>query len=137
LLYFKDTEQLYNILVPFFNDLMNNPEIGPKVIASGLIIKFIYHDPEGVIIIHLPNEEIIQGDREEIKPDVIMSMNSDVAHRFWLGKVNLVAALTKGDIRAKGPIPKIMKLLPIIKGAYAIYKNYLTEKGFEELINVE
>jgi len=137
LLYYKDTEQLYNILVPFFNDLMNNPEIGPKVLASGLIIKFIYHDPEGVIIIHLPNEEIIQGDREEIKPDVIMSMNSDVAHRFWLGKVNLMAALTKGDIRAKGPIPKIMKLIPIIKGAYAIYKDYLKEKGFEELVNVE
>ena len=137
MLYYKDTEQLYNILVPFFNDLMNNPEIGPKVLASGLIIKFIYHDPEGVIIIHLPNEEIIQGDREEIKPDVIMSMNSDVAHRFWLGKVNLVAALTKGDIRAKGPIPKIMKILPIIKGAYAIYKNYLTEKGFEELVDVK
>lgn len=135
--YYKNTEQLYNILVPFFNDLMNNPEIGPKVVASGLIIKFIYHDPEGVIIIHLPNEEIIQGDREEIKPDVIMSMNSDVAHRFWLGKVNLVAALTKGDIRAKGPIPKIMKLIPIIKGAYAIYKNYLTEKGFEELVDVK
>jgi len=137
LLYYKNTEQLYNILVPFFNDLMNNPEIGPKVLASGLIIKFIYHDPEGVIIIHLPNEEIIQGDREEIKPDVIMSMNSDVAHRFWLGKVNLMAALTKGDIRAKGPIPKIMKLIPIIKGAYAIYKDYLKEKGFEELVNVE
>lgn len=137
MLYYKDTEQLYNILVPFFNDLMNNPEIGPKVLASGLIIKFIYHDPEGVIIIHLPNEEIIQGDREEIKPDVIMSMNSDVAHRFWLGKVNLMAALTKGDIRAKGPIPKIMKLIPIIKGAYAIYKDYLKEKGFEELVNVE
>lgn len=137
MLYYKDTEQLYNILVPFFNDLMNNPEIGPKVVASGLIIKFIYHDPEGVIIIHLPNKEIIQGDREEIKPDVIMSMNSDVAHRFWLGKVNLVAALTKGDIRAKGPIPKIMKLLPIIKGAYSIYKNYLAEKGFEELVDVK
>jgi len=137
LLYYKDTEQLYNILVPFFNDLMNNPEIGPKVLASGLIIKFIYHNPEAVIIVHCPNSEIIQGDREDIKPDVVMSMNSDVAHRFWLGKVNLMAALTKGDIRAKGPIPKIMKLIPIIKGAYAIYKNYLTEKGFEELVDVK
>jgi len=135
--YFKDTEHLYNILVPFFNDLMNNPKIGPKVLASGLIIKFIYHNPETVIIVHCPNSEIIQGDREDIKPDVVMSMNSDVAHRFWLGKVNLMAALTKGDIKAKGPIPKIMKLLPIIRSAYAIYKDYLKEEGFEDLVNIE
>jgi len=33
---------------------MNNPEIGPKVLASGLIIKFIYHNPEAVIIVHCP-----------------------------------------------------------------------------------
>ncbi len=66
-----------------------------------------------------------------------MEMNSDVAHRFWLGKVNLMVALTKGDIKAKGPIPKIMKLLPIIRDAYAIYKDFLKEEGLEELVNIQ
>lgn len=135
--YFKDTGQFYNILIPFFNKLKDDPEIGPKVFASNLIIKFIYHNPEAVIFIHSPNKEIIQGDREDVKPDVKMEMNSDVAHRFWLGKVNLMVALTKGDIKAKGPIPKIMKLLPIIRDSYAIYRNYLREKGFEDLVEVK
>jgi len=135
--YFKDTGQFYNILVPFFNKLKDDPEIGPKVFASNLIIKFIYHNPEAVIFIHSPNKEVIQGDREDVKPDVKMEMNSDVAHRFWLGKVNLMVALTKGDIKAKGPIPKIMKLLPIIRDSYAIYKDYLKEEGFEDLVNIE
>jgi len=33
------------------------------------------------------------------------------------------------DIVAKGPIPTIMKLLPIIKNSYAMYEEYLKEIG--------
>lgn len=131
--YFTDTQQLYDVLGSFFNKLKDDPEIGPKVVASGLIIQFQYSEPDGIITVDCPKNEIIIG-ATEIKPDVEMSMKSDIAHRFWLGKINLMVALTKGDIKAKGPIPKIMKLLPIIKGAYAMYKDYLKEKGLESLI---
>jgi hypothetical protein len=31
---------------------------------------------------------------------------------------------------ARGPIPKILKLLPVIKPAYDLYPKYLLEKGF-------
>ncbi|PIU67574.1 MAG: sterol carrier protein [Armatimonadetes bacterium CG07_land_8_20_14_0_80_40_9] len=133
--YFKDTEEFYSILEPFFNKLKDDPKIGPKVVASGLVIQFQYSEPEAILTIDCPNNKVIAGECE-IKPDVEMSMKSDTAHRFWLGKVNLMMALTKGEMKAKGPIPKIMKLLPIIKGAYAMYKDYLKEKGYEELANV-
>lgn len=133
--YFKDTEELYSILESFFNKLKDDPEIGPKVIASGLVIQFQYSEPEAILTIDCPNNKVIAGEYE-VKPDVEMSMKADTAHRFWLGKVNLMMALTKREIKAKGPIPKIMKLLPIIKGAYAMYKDYLKEKGYEELANV-
>lgn len=133
--YFKDTEEFNSILEPFFNKLKDDPEIGPKVVASGLVIQFQYSEPEAILTIDCPNNKVIAGECE-IKPDVEMSMKADTAHRFWLGKVNLMMALTKGEMKAKGPIPKIMKLLPIIKGAYAMYKDYLKEKGYEELANV-
>jgi hypothetical protein len=39
-----------------------------------------------------------------------MSMEADTAHSFWLGKVDLVDAITRGIIKAKGPIPSIIRL---------------------------
>ncbi|MDX1386052.1 MAG: hypothetical protein R3257_00575, partial [bacterium] len=63
-----------------------------------------------------------------------MTMKADVAHRFWFGKVNLIAALTRREMVAKGPIPKILKLLPAIKPAYSLYPEYLKEKGCENLL---
>lgn len=131
---FKDTQQLYDILGNFFTYLKDDPDIGPKVLASGLVLQFIYEEPDGVIYVDCPKNQVFLGAQPDIKPDVEMRMKSDVAHRFWLGKVNLMISLTKGEIKAKGPIPKIMKLLPVIKGAYEKYNNYLKEKGLESMI---
>jgi hypothetical protein len=61
-------------------------------------------------------------------------MKADVAHEFWLGNVNLMVALTRKQIVAKGPIPKIMKLLPVIKPAYAKYQALLKDRGLEDMI---
>lgn len=131
---FQDTQNLYDILGNFFTYLKDDPDIGPKVLASGLVLQFIYDEPEGVIYVDCPKNQIYIGAQAEVKPDVEMRMKSDVAHRFWLGKVNLMISITKGEIKVKGPIPKIMKLLPVIKGAYEKYDTYLKSKGLESMI---
>jgi putative sterol carrier protein len=74
--------------------------------------------------------DVIQGDCD-LNADVSMSMKADVAHQFWLGKINLVSALAKGEIKATGPIPKILKLLPAIKPLYDEYPKILRENGME------
>jgi putative sterol carrier protein len=130
---FKDTEEFYDILYNFFLVLMDEPSIGPKILAKGLIIRFDYTEPDANLTLDSTTNQVIKGDND-LKADVIMSMKSDVAHRFWLGKVNLVVALTKGDIKAKGPIAKIMALLPIIMHSYGMYKEYLKKRGREDLI---
>ncbi|MEW6203242.1 MAG: SCP2 sterol-binding domain-containing protein [bacterium] len=132
---FRDIEHFYSVMTPFFNRLKDNPEIGPKVIASGLVIRFIYTEPDAILTIDCPNAQVIQGN-SELNADVEMMMKAEVAHRFWLGKVNLMLAITKREITAKGPIPKILKLLPIIKDSYAMYREYLIEIGMPEAVEV-
>ena len=63
-----------------------------------------------------------------------MTMKGDVAHQFWMGKVNLLAALSRRQIVAKGPIPKTLKLLPAIAPSYEKYPRYLEERGHGDLI---
>ena len=63
-----------------------------------------------------------------------MTMKADVAHAFWHGKVNLVGALAKKEIVAKGPMPKIIKLLPAVEPLYKQYPALLREKGYEDMI---
>ena len=38
-------------------------------------------------------------------------------------------ALAKGLIKAKGPLPKVLNLLPLIKPAYVIYPDIAKKHG--------
>jgi hypothetical protein len=61
-------------------------------------------------------------------------MNADFAHAFWHGKANLVSALTRRQVKAKGNVPKTIKLLPILKPSYALYPKFLADKGLRHLV---
>ena len=130
---FKDAAQVYDVLGELFTRLKDDPIVGAAVLKSGLVIRFKYTEPESEITIDAsrPWVELLFGPNDR-KPTVDMSMKADTAHQFWLGKVNLVAALTRGTIVAKGPVPAIMKLLPVITPAYKIYPEVLKAKGLSQ-----
>ncbi|HKY64243.1 MAG TPA: SCP2 sterol-binding domain-containing protein [bacterium] len=132
--YFQSTAELQEVLGGFFDRLFSDPVIGPKLKAAKLKIQFNYSDPDLSIAADTAEEPVrLRFNDAEFKPDVQMSMKADVAHRFWHGKVNLVMALARREMSAKGPIPKILKLLPAIKPAYQLYPRYLEEKGYGRL----
>ena len=89
--------------------------------------------PEVVVVVDCSGEMIdVRPGDTETKAIVEMSMSSDIAHKFWFGKVNLTMALSRRQMIAKGPIPKILKLLPAIKPTYAMYPKYLEENGYQK-----
>ena len=130
---FNDSETFEKMLGGFFKLMADTPVIADKLLASNLIVRFRYSDPDVVIIVDCSGDrvDVRPGDRET-KEIVDMSMSADIAHKFWFGKVNLMAALTRKQMIAKGPIPKILKLLPAIKPSYAMYPKYLEENGYAE-----
>ncbi|MFN7971848.1 MAG: hypothetical protein U0166_05800 [Acidobacteriota bacterium] len=136
---YKNADHLYECIGGLFDVLGADPVIGQKLHDSSLIIRFSYTDPDAIITVDCQNPgggKLVEWHRGEagLSAEVTMSMKSDVAHRFWLGKVILLEALTRRQIVAKGPIPKILKLLPVIKPAYAIYKELLEKKGYTEML---
>ncbi len=130
---FESSEKFEEMLGGFFQLLAETPAIADKLLASKLIIRFSYSDPDVVLVIDCSGDKLeIRAGDTDTKATVDMSMSSDIAHKFWFGKVNLMAALTRKQMVAKGPIPKILKLLPAIKPSYAMYPKYLDENGYGE-----
>ena len=130
---FADSQTFENCLNGFFNLLANTPIIADKLLESKMVIRFIYSDPDVVMMIDCSGEKVsVRPGDKDTKALVEMSMSSDIAHKFWFGKVNLMAALTRKQMIAKGPIPKVLKLLPAIKPSYEMYPQYLTDNGYEK-----
>jgi hypothetical protein len=129
---FESAEKLEEILVGFFRHMGETKNIADKLLASKLIIRFLYSDPDLVVVVDCSGDKIdVRPHDKDTKAIVEMSMSADIAHRFWFGKVNLTSALTRKEMVAKGPIPKVLKLLPAVQPAYAMYPQYLDGHGYE------
>jgi hypothetical protein len=123
---FESTEKMYDVLGDLFRFLMDHPEVGPKYIEANIIIKFDIFDPEGFI--WLTPDGVVLGP-SDMKPTIEMKLSGDTCHDFWLKNVSMPVALAKGLIKAKGPMPKVLKLLPLLKPAYENYPRIAKEKG--------
>lgn len=124
---FQNTEEMYGVLGKLFETLLGDPTVGPKFIESKISIKFDIFEPSGSI--WLTEEGSVICGPADIKPTIEMTLSGDTCHQFWLQQVSLPVALAKGKIKAKGPMPKVLKLLPMLKPAYAAYPDIAKEKG--------
>lgn len=137
--YFEDADEVYETIGKLHADLAVDEELGPRFLNANTIVQYRYREPEATITVRLSEDEEIQVDfgETEMEPEVEMSMEADTAHRFWLGKVNVPRALARGQIKARGPVAKILKLVPLTKPAFARYKAQLEAQGRDDLVGVE
>ena len=134
--YFKDADEVYEFIGGLFTDLANDDELGPKFRKANTIVQYRYSNPDSVITVKMIDGEDGQVDLgdTQLDPEVVMSMEADTAHKFWLGKVNVTVALARGQMKAKGPVAKILKLVPLVKPVFPRYKARLEEKGRSDLV---
>jgi hypothetical protein len=139
--YYKDTKQLYDIYGHLMERLLTDKIVGPKFGSAGIIIKFIYSDPDGEITIDLKNPPSKPGYYGSyylgpcnVKEDVWSKQSADFSHSFWHGFENPVAAVAKGKISQGGNIVAMLKLLPVIKPAFVLFPKVLEDMGLGNLV---
>ena len=108
---FANTEKMYEVLGSLFNLLMEDKDLLEKYLESNIVIKFTISDPEGSI--WLTNDGKVICGPADYRPTIEMTLSGDTCHKFWLKEVSLPVALAKGLIKAKGPMPKVLELLPL------------------------
>jgi hypothetical protein len=134
--YFKDEQEVYQYIGRLFQDLAVDEDLFPQFQKANTIVQFPLRNPTSVITLKIKVGEdgIVDLGPTELVPEVVMTMEADTAHNFWLGKVNVTVALARGQMKAKGPVAKILKLLPLTKPVFPRYKTLLTDAGRSDLI---
>jgi SCP-2 sterol transfer family len=133
--YFQNEQEVYDTLGKLFESLRDDPELFPKFQRADTIVRYEFREPDSQITVKMLDGEPGQVDLgpSELEPEVTMSMEADTAHRFWLGKVNITVALARGQIKAQGPVAKILKLVPLVKPVFPRYEAQLEEQGRTDL----
>ena len=133
---FKDDQEVYQYIGKLFQDLADDEELGPRFRKADTIVQYKYSNPDSQITVKMKDGEEGQVDfgTSSLDPEIVMVMEADTAHKFWLGKVNVTMALARGQMKAKGPVAKILKLVPLTKPIFPRYKEMLEEKGRKDLL---
>ena len=136
--YFADEQEVYSYIGRLFQDVADDETLVPELQRANTIAQFRTRDPDSVITVKLLDGEPRQVDLgpTALEPEIVMITEADVAHRFWLGKVNVTVALAKGQIRARGPVAKILRLVPLVKPLFPRYRDRLEAAGRDDLLDV-
>ena len=135
--YFKDDQEVYEFIGKLFEDLTQDEELAPKFRKANTIVQYQYRNPESQITVRMIEDEDSEVDlgSTDMEPEVVMTMEADTAHKFWLGKVNVTVALARGQMKAKGPVAKILKLVPLVKPVFPKYRQMLEDAGRQDLLD--
>ncbi|MBU1672299.1 MAG: hypothetical protein KKF41_11055 [Actinobacteria bacterium] len=139
--YYEDADQLYEIYARFMDRILTDDKIGPKMSKAGIIIKFIYTDPDAQVVIDLKNPPAKEGYYGtyylgpcDLKEDVWSKQSADFSHSFWHGFENPIAGVTKGHIKQGGKVTAMLKLLPVVRPAFGVFPGVLVDAGYPEKV---
>ena len=131
---FNNSEEVTKYIGGIFERAFEDPEIGPKLVETGLVVAFDFTDPDTLVIVDLPNKSVSAGGAGSPTPSATMAMTADVGNAYWQGKVNLPMAMAKRKIKVDGNVASLLKLAPLGKRLYGGYIQQLHDDGRDDLI---
>jgi putative sterol carrier protein len=136
--YFADAHEIYTLIGGLFEELARDAELERQFRAANTTVQYRYRNPEAQITVRTVVDEPVRIDvgDTDMEPQVVMTMDADVAHRFWLGEINVTVALARGQMHAKGPVAKVLKLVPLLRPAAPVYRRRLAAAGRDDLNRV-
>ncbi|HEV7205090.1 MAG TPA: SCP2 sterol-binding domain-containing protein [Jatrophihabitans sp.] len=130
---FTGADDLRRYVGGIFEQALGDPVLGPKLVATGVVLKVVISEPDAVLLMDLPNRDIGLGSPDDAA-DATMRMTSDVANRFWQGKVNLPVAMARGHVKVEGRVGALLKLVPSTKQLFPAYRTLLEHDARTDLI---
>jgi hypothetical protein len=123
------TKQIvHDLFGELWTKMIKETEFGPKIKSENMSILFVCNDPDVTMYVD-GDGPLFDDDAKDKVPTVTMKMSSDTAHYYWLKKLNVPKALALRQIKAKGPVGKILQLLPLLKPGQALYPDYCKKFG--------
>jgi hypothetical protein len=136
---FKSAAEFREVIDKTFTLMSTDPEMGPKLREAETPQRFEFPDLDLVVnITFAPEVRDGQHLRWEWsddcgwEPDVGMTMDSDVANRYFQGKENIAIALARRRIKSSGNVKKALALIPITKPVFKRYRQMI-EKDYPHL----
>jgi SCP-2 sterol transfer family protein len=136
---FSSTGEFREVIDKVFTIMSTDPEMGPELRDARVPQRFEFPDLDAVVNITYDDSGGEQNlrwawsDDVDWEPRVKMTMDSEVANKYFQGKENVPIAIARRRIKSSGDMKAALKLIPITKPVYARYREML-EREYPHLL---
>ncbi len=136
--HFKSADELYGSLGACLKAAATDPANGRDFQRIGTTVQLTTVAPAAQITLKLEADQpvVVEFGISSLRPAAILTMPGDTAQGFWLGEINIITALAKGQMKAQGPVAVILKLVPLVNVVAPLYRAQ-EEAAVEEETAVE
>ena len=136
---FRSADECREVIGRAFELMSRDPDIGPKLRDADAPQRWVLPDLD--LVVNVTGAE--EGSRENLiwvwsdevdwEPAVMMTMNSNVANRYFQGKENIAMAIARRRIKTSGDVKKALAILPVTKPVFKQYREML-EREYPHLV---
>ncbi|MEA2436398.1 MAG: hypothetical protein QOF65_954 [Thermoleophilaceae bacterium] len=136
---FKSADECREVIGRAFELMSGDPDMGPKLRAADTPQRWEFPDLHLVVNVTAADEDSAANLRWEWsddvswEPEVLMTMDSGIANRYFQGKENIAMAVARRRIRTSGNVKKALALVPVTKPVFAKYRA-MVEKDYPHLV---
>jgi SCP-2 sterol transfer family protein len=136
---FKSSSEFREVVDRAFEIMSTDPDMGPKLRDARVPQRFEFPDVDAVVNITYDdsggehNLRWVWSDDVDWEPKVQMTMDSEVANKYFQGKENVPIAIARRRIKSSGDMKAALKLIPITKPVFPRYRAML-EREYPHLL---
>jgi putative sterol carrier protein len=131
---FANAEELYKVFGLMMDKVMKDKVLVGRLAAANIVVGLKIPNIDAFITLECLETLKVSYGPPTIDIDVTTVNDDTTFNKFWQGKLNLMVAMAKGEVKAQGAVFKMLKVLPIIDPMYKMFAGSLKEAGREDLI---
>jgi hypothetical protein len=117
-----------------FESAFADPAVGPGLAASRLLVRFGLIDPDCVLVIDAEHRQVRLATGGDSGTTALMAMNADLAHDYCQGRLDLSAAVARGDVAVDGDVQQLLELVADRESLPRMYADLLRREGRADLL---
>ena len=128
---FKSSEECREVIGRVFQLMSVDPDMGPALRDAEAPQRWEFPDLELVVNV----TGAVEGSRDNLRwewsddvdweAEIVMTMDSAIANRYFQGKENIAMAIARRRIKTSGNVKKALALVPVTKPVFKLYREML------------
>lgn len=120
--HFESDAEVYDQLGGILNNLVYNSARREQLRQADAVVQFAFRQPDATVTLDMRVRKPARIDLGETKlrADVVFAMDADTGRALLTGELSPTLALARGDVRTKGPVGKVLRVVPATVGAHEV-----------------